>query len=139
MVAGCDAKKTGSLRVVDRQDRCSRNTIRVSWNRTGSNGGLGIDPAGPAGNMGATGRERAPEEIGDGDTDGASGLVDEPSENGEGDYGADGDKGAIDAAGPASARKGPRGDKRVPGAQGDSGHARAPPAVLSAAPTGPGA
>jgi hypothetical protein len=141
VVAGCDEKKTGSLRVVEGHDRCSRNTIRVSWSRTGPKGGPGsIDPAGPAGNAGATGRAGAPEELGDRGADGASGPADAQGDIGpDGEYAADGDECAIGAAGPCIARKAPRGYNGAPSARVDSGHARAPPASLSAPRTGPGA
>jgi hypothetical protein len=142
VVAVCDAKKTGSLRVVDGQNRRSSNKRCVSSNPTGSKGNPGIvDSAGPAGNTDATGRDGVLEEIGDKGADGASGPAGAQGEQGpEGDNGApDGDKGAHRATGPSGAHKGLRGDNGASGAKGDSGHPRAPPEALSALRTGPGA
>ena len=146
VITACQAKKTGSFRVVDGQNRCSHNKIRISWNRTGPKGDPGImGPAVRAGHTGATGREGVPEEIGPKDkgADGASGPAGAQGKKGpEGDNdaaGSDGGKGAHGAIGPSGAQKGPRGDNGAPGADGEIGHARAPPAVLSAPRTGPGA
>ena len=133
VVAGCEEKKTGSLRVADGQDRCTRDSIRVGWHRTGPTGG-------PADSTGASDREGLPEELVDRGADGASGPADAQGDNGpEGEYAADGDEGAFGAAGPFIARKGPSGDDGAPAAQVDSAQARAPPRLLSATRTGPGA
>ena len=117
----------------------------LAWGTPGVGPGS-IDPVGPAGNAGAPGREGVPEEIRDRGEIGAEdrqderGIADELDENGsEGDHGADGDDCAIGAAGPFVARAALRGDNGAPTALVDSGHARAPPASLSARRTGPGA
>jgi hypothetical protein len=87
--------------------------------------------SGPADARGEIGAEAWPDE---------QGTSDELDENGpEGDYDADGDDRAIGAAGPFVSRTAPRGDNGAPTAHVDSGHARAPPASLSAPRTGPGA
>ena len=79
-------------------------------------------------------------EIGAEDRQDEQGIADELDENGpEGDYDADGDDRAIGAGGPSVARTAPGGDDGAPTAHVASGHARAPPASLSAARTGPGA
>jgi hypothetical protein len=84
-------------------------------------------------------RSGAPEEIGDMGADGASSPADEGENSSEGEYAADGVQGATGSAGTIIPRKGPRGDDRAPGSQGENGHARAPPTSLSALRTGPGA
>jgi hypothetical protein len=79
-------------------------------------------------------------EIGAEDRQDEQGIADELDETGpEGDHGADGDDCAIGAAGAFVARTAPRGDNGAPIDHVDSGHARAPPASLSASRMGPGA
>jgi hypothetical protein len=109
VLTDCDAKNTGSPRIVDGQDNCSRSRPE----EIGEKGGDGARrPAGAQGDQGPEG------------------------ENGE--PGADGDKGAHGATGPSGAQKGPWGDHGASDANSDSGLPRAPPAVLSALRTGPG-
>jgi hypothetical protein len=94
----------------------------------------------PASADGTSGPADARGGIGAEDWQHEQGTADELDENGtEGDYGADGDDCAIGAAGPFVSRTAPRGDNGAPTAHVDSGHARAPPASLSAPRTGPGA
>ena len=119
----------------------------LAWGMVGGDGrgiaGWDAKAARPADNTGASGRDGVPEEIGDRGADGAGGPAGAQGDQGpEGDNGepdADGDKGALGATGPSGPHRGPRGEGGAPGAMGDNGHARAPPAVLSAPRTGPGA
>jgi hypothetical protein len=97
-----------------------------------------IGPAEPADSAGATDREGVPAEIGDGGADGPSDPAGAGEDDFEGDYAAADDRGAI-AAGPHVRWKGRSGDDGAPSGQGESAQARAPPALLPATPTDPGA
>ena len=96
--------------------------------------------SGPTGDTGATGRACTPQEIEELGADGACGPGDAQSESGpEGDDDANGKHGVMGDAGPSRIQEGPRCHDKAPGAEGESGHARAPPAVVPAPRIGPGA
>jgi hypothetical protein len=134
VITGCEAEKAGSLQVVDGQDCCSLNEIRATWNSTAPKGDPGIlEPAGPAGHTGATGRDGMPEKNGDRSEDGASGPVCAHGERGpQGDTGAPGVDGDRGPSGTASAmgEKGSEADSGAPGVDGDKG------AIGEAGPSG---
>jgi hypothetical protein len=100
-------------------------------------------PAGRVANAGVSGCDDVAEVLRNKDADAAGGPVGPQGEPGpESDNGApgpEGDKGISGPIGPSGAHKGPRGESGAPGAMGENGHARAPPVLLSAKPTGPGA
>jgi len=98
-----------------------------------------VGPAEPADDVGATDRESVPEEIGVRGTDGTSAPAGVQGEDDpESEYAADGDDVTI-AASRHIRWKGPSGDDRATAAPGDSAQARAPPALLPATRTDPGA
>ncbi|MEV4296629.1 hypothetical protein [Microbispora rosea] len=144
----CVNKSTRYMRLVNATATCKATETKVSWNRTGPQGPVGIGGTGPKGDTGAQGPRgfRGPQGLRGpagpqgpkGDT-GATGAKGEPGKDGapgkdgergpagpqglkgdKGDRGLTGPQGERGPAGPAGA-KGDTGPRGLPGEQGDRG------------------